>query len=170
MPQVTLSQESQLHLDTHSHFSTSLAARSLPNTTAANNGGRHSSLSSPAPMFLPAPSVFARLCFLRSSLPPPSVVPAALSSPCLACLCLRLVPRLPLLPRRHRVGNSSKLSSCRSSALSRRWLALQRCNTATTRSWKIVPDSVSGFLLLLLRRLLVESLKKGLGFCADGIR
>ncbi|XLS50346.1 hypothetical protein HN51_011023, partial [Arachis hypogaea] len=43
---------------------------------------------------VPAPSVFARICFLRSCASAVCVVPAALAPPCLGCLYLRLVPRL----------------------------------------------------------------------------
>ncbi|RYR53750.1 hypothetical protein Ahy_A06g028977 isoform B [Arachis hypogaea] len=120
--------------------------------------------------FSPAPSVFARLRFLRSS-----------ARFCLLRLCRpgllgSAVPRLSLPPPRASSASASPSSSCWQ--LFEAQLVPKLCslspvacsatvNTATTPSWKIVPDSVSGFLLLLLRRLLVESLKKGLGFCAE---
>ncbi|RYR79775.1 hypothetical protein Ahy_A01g004587 isoform A [Arachis hypogaea] len=88
---------------------------------------------------VPAPSVFARLCLLRlcrpgrlgSAVPRLSLPPPRASSASASSVAIVLAPLQALL------CSSSKLCLRRSSSLSRRRLALQRCSTATTPSWKI---------------------------------
>ncbi|QHO25281.1 uncharacterized protein DS421_12g379720 [Arachis hypogaea] len=104
------------------------SALSPPNTTAANDGGSHSSIPSPAPLPL------LRAASVCSPLPSPSVSPGCLDS---------AVPRMSLPPPRA----SSASSLC--------WLLCRLCSapfrssaSATTPSWKTVPLSVFDFLLL----------------------
>ncbi|RYR02466.1 hypothetical protein Ahy_B06g081253 isoform B [Arachis hypogaea] len=106
--QVTLSQESVSHRFTHRSF-----ARSPPNTTAANDGGRHSSLPSPVPLPrpraasvcwpLPSPSVSSRPPWLRRA----SSVSASASSVVIVLAPLRssdLSRRLPALQQPQGLG------------------------------------------------------------------
>ncbi|QHO06126.1 Putative RNA-directed DNA polymerase [Arachis hypogaea] len=131
------------HRFTDSHLSTSLTAVPHVHRRTQRQPTKRTSLVTP--LAGSSASSPRRQCLLASAF---SVcdVPAALAPPCLACLCFCFL-------RRHRVGSSavsallvSKFCALSTVACS---ATVQHCKT--TPSWKTAPDSVSDFLLLQCR-------------------